>query len=154
MERINKYFRKLVWDPQSVEDCQQQTLLRIEKALQENRYDPKRSFNRWMWTIAHRVYVDHCRERHRFPAALVVEPKTPRSGQAGIEARIDAKAVLDTLRSELSPEAFEVFILHYDQGHTISKISAVTERDRKTVRKWLQQGVRIAQRLQSPDPPS
>jgi len=158
IERIHRYFVKVVWDPDAVDDCVQRTLLLLERSLQEGSYDPRRSFNRWMWIKAHSVYVDHCRERGRRIEPLpedgeVAERGGDRAGaarggeQAAIDARLDAETILGRLRESLGAEAFEAFVLFYDEGHTVTDVAAILGRDRKTVRKWIDEGERRAVRL-------
>lgn len=162
IERIHRYFVKVVWDADAVDDCVQRTLLLLERSFQEGSYDPRRSFNRWMWIKAHSVYVDHCRERGRRMEPLPDEEQVADSGAAGgaarvgrapgaeqaaIDARLDAEAILARLRESLGAEAFEAFVLFYDEGHTVTDIAAILGRDRKTVRKWIDVGERQAVRL-------
>lgn len=153
MERIHRYFVKLIWDAHAVDDCLQRTLLRLETSLSEGSYDPERSFNRWMWLKAHSVYVDYCRERRpaqQLPASL---PDRGRSGTAQVEARLDATTVFDTLRCDLPAEVFEVFVLRHDGGQNLSQIAALLGRDRKTVRKHLKHAERAALKLLKGDGP-
>jgi RNA polymerase sigma factor (sigma-70 family) len=143
LTRIHRYFTRCVWDPQGVEDCVQETLLRLERSLQEGTYDPQRSFNRWMWLKAHSVFVDHCRKRGKLPGALS-DGEAPSATSPDPDARLDAEAVLSRLRGDLEPEAFEMFVLFFGEGQTVTEVAAVTGRDRKTVRKRLDDAKRRA----------
>ncbi len=147
IERIHRYFVKLIWDPHAVDDCLQKTLLRLETSLAQSCYDPEQSFNRWMWLKAHSVYVDYCRER-RMPAGLP-EGIEDRRGDptARVDAKLDAGTVLERLRRDLDPEAFEVFVLRHEGGQNLTQIAALVGRDRKTVRKHLKLAERAALRL-------
>ncbi len=151
LERIHRYFTRVVWDPVAVDDCVQQTLLALERSLQQGTYDPGRSFNRWMWIKAHTVYVEHCRARARAPEALPEDEQAPLGAAAPVEeavdARLDAATLLTRLREHLDPEAFEMFVLFFGEGHNVSEVAAITGRDRKTVRKRLAEGKAAAQRL-------
>jgi RNA polymerase sigma factor (sigma-70 family) len=145
LDRIHRYFSRLIFSPEGAEDCAQQTLLRLERSLQDGTYDPQRSFNRWMWIKAHSVYVDYCRAHARQPAeplpadALAPEP-------ASADARLDAAALLELLRARLEPEDLEIFTLFFAEELTISEIAALVGRDRKTVRKRLDAAKAIALR--------
>ena len=142
MERIHRYFVNLVWDAESVDDCLQQTLLRLEQSLQSGSYDPQRSFNRWMWIKAHSVYVDYCR-KHKHMAGLPGDGAQLVAGGRGANpaevaaSSLDAQAVLAALRGSLDAESFEMFVLHFGEQASVSEVAAVTGRDRKTVRKRL-----------------
>lgn len=152
LQRIHRYFTRVIWDSVAVDDCVQQTLLLLERSLQEGGYDPRRSFNRWMWLKAHSVYVEHCRTRARAPASLPVDPlpDESRSGDpAGdstqsVDSRLDAESVLRRLRADLDDETFAMFALFFGEGHNVSEVAAITGRDRKTVRKRLDSAKRAA----------
>lgn len=146
LERIHRYFTRVVWDKSAVDDCVQQTLLALERSLQEGTYDPRRSFNRWMWLKAHSVYVEHCRSRARAPQAL---PEEARAGPAAapeerVEARHDAEVLLSRLRSDLDAETFGMFVLFFAEGYNVSEVAGITGRDRKTVRKRIDSAKRAA----------
>ena len=148
LERIHRYFARVVWDSSAVDDCVQQTLLALERSLQEGTYDPRRSFNRWMWLKAHSVYVNHCRARAREPSSLPeAEPCAEEPEQDHVESRLDAEAVLTHLRKELDPESVGMFVLFYGEGHTITDLAALTGRDRKTVRARLKNAKAAALKL-------
>jgi RNA polymerase sigma-70 factor (ECF subfamily) len=87
--RLFRYLMKLVGDTATAEDLFQQTWLKVfEKA---SSYDPSRSFDGWLFTIAHNVVIDHYRRR------------SPRSlDQAGRDD--DAKPLA------VSPDAFELLL--------------------------------------------
>ena len=147
LERITRYFKRTIWDSTAVDDCVQQTLLSLERSLQEGTYDPRRSFNRWMWLKAHTVYVEHCRAHAKAPAALPEDaPLTadaPNPG-ASVEAKHDAEVLLNHLRGTLDTETFGMFVLFFGEGHNVSEVAAITGRDRKTVRKRIAQAKREA----------
>jgi len=146
LERVHRYFHRMIWDKTAVDDCVQQTLLALERSLQEGTYDPRQSFNRWMWLKAHTVYVAHCRSKAKAPGALPAaeaEAETA-SPEAGVEAKHDAEVLLRTLRGELDPEDFEMFVLFFGEGYNVSEVAGITGRDRKTVRKRIQSAKRRA----------
>jgi RNA polymerase sigma factor (sigma-70 family) len=141
--RIHRYFSRVVWDKSAVDDCVQQTLLALERSLQEGTYDPRRSFNRWMWLKAHSVYVGYCRSKARSPGELPENAQlsdSPASSPTeSVEAKLDAEVVLRRLRGALEPETFEMFVLFFGENHNVTEVAAITGRDRKTVRKRLRQ---------------
>ncbi|MBL4845038.1 MAG: sigma-70 family RNA polymerase sigma factor [Planctomycetes bacterium] len=145
LERVHRYFTRVVWDKTAVDDCVQQTLLALERSLQEGTYDPTQSFNRWMWLKAHSVYVAHCRSRARAPASLPADPALAAAPpEASVEAKHDAEVLLRLLREELEPETFEMFVLFFGEGYNVSEVAGITGRDRKTVRKRIQSAKRRA----------
>ena len=49
MDRIYRYFRRMLRDGHEAEECAQRTLLLLAESLQTRSHDPERSFNTWMW---------------------------------------------------------------------------------------------------------
>lgn len=145
LERVHRYFRRMIRDPNEAEECLSRTVMLLEESLRSQKYDPDRSFNAWMWLKAHTVYAQWCREREKKPAALEHEVAGPQvatrrrsSDDDGVVARereLDAAYVLEQVRTRLGPEVYECFVLYYEGGLTQEEVSQAVERDRKTVRK-------------------
>lgn len=60
-KRLYRYLLRFVEDPSAAEDLFQQTWLRVLENLR--RYDARRSFEAWLFSIAHNVAVDYLRQR-------------------------------------------------------------------------------------------
>jgi len=148
MQRIYAYFVRLLHDATEVEDCLQNTLLRLETSLRDGVYNPQHSFNRWMWLKAHSVYVDHLRQAQRRPVALDEQPAgLPSRELAQTEARLDAEVVLQRLRSELEGLDLEAFVLRFQEGMSLPEIAQLQGCSTKTVRRRLKTADTVAQRL-------
>lgn len=143
VERIHDYFVKLVWEEHAVDDCLQNTLLALETSLQNGRYDPSYSFNRWLWLQAHDVYVAWCRKRSRAPAPLAEEPAVTDPGCGRVEARLDAEAILERLRRALEAPVFEAFVLCRMQGFTSREVASLQTCTRRTVTNRLAQAEQV-----------
>ena len=134
VERVYRYFQKMVWDPGEAEECAQRLLLALERGLVEGRYDASRSFNAWLFLKAHSVFVDWCRERGRrlepLPAA---DAGAPCAALREAERRLDAEHVLREVERRLGTEAYECFVLRYQGELTQKEIADVVGRDRDTV---------------------
>ena len=59
--RLYRYFMRLVRDPASADDLFQQTWLHVVRQL--HRYDSARSFDTWLFAIAHNAAMDLLRRR-------------------------------------------------------------------------------------------
>ena len=59
--RLYRYFLRLVRDPASADDLFQQTWLHVVRHL--HRYDAARSFDTWLFAIAHNAAMDLLRRR-------------------------------------------------------------------------------------------
>ncbi len=148
IERIARYFYKQVWNRSDVDDLVGQTLLMLQKSLRKGSYDPSRSFNAWMWLKAHTVYLRYLQERGRRPLPLEdretgVEP----AHEARVDARHDARLLLERLQRRLGEETYAIFLLSYDEGLSQVEIAEITGRDRKTVRTRLRKAAAVAREV-------
>ncbi|MFC1707830.1 RNA polymerase sigma factor [Planctomycetota bacterium] len=148
MGRIYRYFRKLVHDQAEAEDLAQQTLLELERSLREQRYDPDRSFNTWMWLKAHTAYAQWCRRlgRRMEPLPADAGPELPDTSRAAGEA-LDAETVLTEVERQLGSETYECFVLYYQGGLTLTEVGEVIGRNRKTVADRIASAHRLIDRL-------
>jgi RNA polymerase sigma factor (sigma-70 family) len=156
LERIYRYFRRLIRDPSEAEECAQRTLADLEATLREGSYDPERSFNTWMWLKAHKAFVAWCRERGKRMeplsenadgvAAPAVGPSSG-DGNARVEERLDAETVLREVERRVGTEAYECFVLRYQGGLTLDEVAETVGRDRKTVTARIQAAHALIARL-------
>jgi RNA polymerase sigma-70 factor (ECF subfamily) len=58
--RLYRYLLRLVADPAAAEDLFQQTWVRVMESL--GRYDSRRSFEAWLFAVAHNLAIDHLRK--------------------------------------------------------------------------------------------
>jgi RNA polymerase sigma-70 factor (ECF subfamily) len=58
--RLYRYLLRLVADPPTAEDLFQQTWVRVMESLR--RYDARRSFEAWLFAVAHNLAIDHLRK--------------------------------------------------------------------------------------------
>jgi RNA polymerase sigma-70 factor (ECF subfamily) len=58
--RLYRYLLRLVADPATAEDLFQQTWVRVMESLR--RYDARRSFDAWLFAIAHNLAIDQLRK--------------------------------------------------------------------------------------------
>lgn len=148
--RVYRYFYKLVRDRAEAEDLAQQTLLELERSLREGRYDPGRSFNRWLWIKAHTQFAQWCRRRERRrvePLTEALDPPAPGDPILRREEQLDARAVLDAVAERLGDEAYECFVLLYEGGLSQLEIADVLGRNRKTVARRLAAAHALIDRL-------
>lgn len=138
VERIHRYFKRLAG--QDADDCLQKTLLLLEESLRSRVYDPQRSFNAWMWLKAHTVWAQLCRERERRAVVPLPEVASAREDAALTrEKQLDAATILAAIQARLGPETHEAFVLYYEGGLTQAEVSLTLGRDRKTIRKRIEE---------------
>ena len=153
LERIHRYFRRMLRDQDAAADCLQKTMTLLEESLSRGTYQPDRSFNTWMWLKARTVFAQYCRAHERRPARLEgdradVDQQDP---SEAVAEKLDAVEVLARVREELGEETYECFVLYYESGLTQAEISAALERDRKTVRKRIREAHELIDKLLGKD---
>lgn len=68
--RLFRYLARLVGDPGVADDLFQQTWVRVIENIR--RYDARRSFEAWLFSVAHNLAIDHLRRKQ--PASLDEAP--------------------------------------------------------------------------------
>ena len=103
-----RFISSRVRDPHSARDLVQEVYTKAYR--HRERYDPKRPFTTWIYTIARNSCVDHLRRRVRDPLSAVAPnaPTTPPdldslpdTGQADPYASVEQRDLLEAVRAEL-----------------------------------------------------
>jgi RNA polymerase sigma-70 factor, ECF subfamily len=146
--RLYRYLLRLVSRPSTAEDLFQQTWLRVMERIRY--YDPKRSFEGWLFAVAHNLAIDHLRRRQpesldeplpsgetpldltqsNSPGALELFLSKERAGQM-------AEAV-----SELPPAFREVITLRFEEGMKLEEIATVLALPMGTVKTRLHRALK------------
>src|SRR6202167_4433417 len=87
--RLYRYLLRLVREPATAEDLFQQTWLRVAEKI--GKYDTRRSFDAWLFTVARNLAFDHLRR---------VAPESLDEPVGGEDSAI---ARIDTMRSKEPP---------------------------------------------------
>lgn len=145
--RLYRYLMRLVREPASADDLFQQTWLHVVRQL--HRYDAGRSFDTWLFAIAHNAAMDLLRRRpgerlddHEFelPSAA---PDALSAVLAGERAAILAAAM-----SALPALYREALTLRFEEGMKLEEIAEVTGTPLSTVKSRVRRGLEaMKQRL-------
>lgn len=148
--RLYRYMLRLVRQPGTAEDLFQQTWVRVMERARS--YDPRRSFESWLFAIAHNLAIDHLRRRQ--PESLD-EPLAANSG--GTRADLTPSAAPDALdqllageRSALVTEAVaempalfrEVLTLRFEEEMKLDEIAEVLSLPLGTVKTRLHRAMK------------
>ncbi len=135
--RLYRYLLRFVRDPATAEDLFQQTWLRVVQNIR--RYDPRRSFETWLFSVARNLAIDHLR-RYRpeslddsaagVPVGeqLSVGGPGPADGGAGALDRVLARERAEMLAEAVGklPAIYrEVLTLRFEEEMTLEEIAAV-----------------------------
>ena len=138
--RLYRYFLRLVHDPPTADDLFQQTWLHVVRNLR--RYDAQRSFDTWLFAIAHNTAMDLLRRRTgeslddgewHLPSPA---PDALSAVLAGERAAILAAAV-----RTLPAFYREALTLRFEEGMKLEEIAEVTRSPLSTVKSRLQRAL-------------
>ncbi len=146
--RLYRYLLRLVSRPSIAEDLFQQTWLRVMERIQY--YDPRRSFEGWLFAVAHNLAIDHLRRRQPesldepLPSGETQSDLTRSVNPGALELLLSkerAGCVLDAI-SEL-PVAFrEVVTLRFEEEMKLEEIATVLAMPMGTVKTRLHRALK------------
>jgi RNA polymerase sigma-70 factor, ECF subfamily len=115
---------------QEADDLVQDVFTLLVRKLPEFRYDPRKSFRAWLWTVT----VNKCRERRRRPA-VALAPATDRdlAEVAGTDERAEideaeyrdylVRRALELMRAEFQPGTWKAFWECTAQGRPAAEVA-------------------------------
>ena len=122
--------------PAAAEDAAQTTLLKLWQKL--HRWDPRRPFLPWCYTVAFRCLRDQQRRERRRPAVALSHAAPPADPRPGPHDRTQTADTADHVwalaRDHLSDRAWTDLWLHYGEGLTPTDIATATRRRPGAVR--------------------
>lgn len=154
-QRLYRYLVRLVREPAAADDLFQQTWLRVVREIRH--YDSRRSFDTWLFAIAHNAAMDLLRRKRgeslderdaafsdAAPDALALAMNAERS--AILAAQMDALPALYR----------EALTLRFEEGMKLEEIAEVTRAPLSTVKSRVQRGLeclreRVTARWQKED---
>lgn len=140
--RLYRYFIRLVRDSATADDLFQQTWLHAVRNIQ--RYDPARSFDTWLFAIAHNAAIDLLRRR---PGEVLVDyPAHEPDALDTLIARERAASVAAALQA-LPAIYREALTLRFEEGMKLEEIAAVTGANLSTVKTRVTRGLQALRRL-------
>ena len=144
--RLYRYLLRLVSRPSTAEDLFQQTWVRVMERIQY--YDPKRSFEGWLFAVAHNLAIDHL--RRRAPASLD-EPGEDRLAAHAPDAleRLlaeERRAAVAAAMSELPSLYRETLSLRFEEGMKLEEIAETVGAPLATVKSRLRRGLEALRR--------
>lgn len=129
--RLYRYLLRLVWEQGTAEDLFQQTWVKVMERIRS--YDPSRSFEGWLFAVAHNLAMDHLR---RYQPESLDEPMSSGdsrlemlagSGPGALEQLLDREraAGLAEAVGGLAPVFREVLTLRFEEEMKMEEIAAV-----------------------------
>ncbi|MBI4872994.1 MAG: sigma-70 family RNA polymerase sigma factor [Acidobacteria bacterium] len=137
--RLYRYLLRLA--PEAAEDLFQQTWLRVLESIQ--RYDPRRSFDSWLFAIAHNLAIAML--RRRVPASLD-EPgedrlAAPDPGAFENLLAAERRRAVTEAMAEIPPLYREVLSLRFEEEMKLGEIAGTVGAPLGTVKSRLRRGL-------------
>jgi RNA polymerase sigma-70 factor (ECF subfamily) len=147
--RLYRYLLRVVREPAAAEDLFQQTWLRVVEHA--GRYDPRRSFEAWLLTLARHLAIDHLR---RIRPESLDEPAAEESaatrgenlaspGPSPLDRSVarERAARLGAALADLPALYREVLTLRFEEEMKLEEIAEVTCAPLSTVKTRLRRGL-------------
>lgn len=129
--RLYRYLLRMVCQPSTAEDLFQQTWLRVMERIRH--YDPRRSFEGWLFAVAHNLAIDHLRRRQPesldelLPSGETHSSLRKSIGPGALDQLLSkerASRVMDAV-SELPLLFREVITLRFEEEMKLEEIATV-----------------------------
>jgi RNA polymerase sigma-70 factor (ECF subfamily) len=133
--RLYRYLLRMVRQPAEAEDLFQQTWLRVAEKIQH--YDPRRSFEAWLFTLARNLAIDHLR---RVRPESLDEPIGEQPPIEGILQR-ERSQRLGVVLEMLPVVQREVLTLRFEEEMKIEEIAEVLGAPLSTVKTRLRRAL-------------
>jgi len=156
--RLYRYLVRLVRDPATAEDLFQQTWVRVAENIR--RYDPRRNFEPWLFSVARNLAIDYLR-RYRpesldepLPTGELRQERIAATGPGALEiamARERAECVADSLTA-LPAMYREVISLRFEEEMKLEEIAQVLDMPLSTVKTRLRRGLEAMRRKLESNP--
>jgi len=138
--RLYRYFLRLVRDQAAADDLFQQTWLNVVRHL--GRYDSARSFDTWLFAIAHHAAIDLLRRRPGEPLDdHEWELPSPAPDALSAVLASERAAILASAMGTLPALYREALTLRFEEGMKLEEIAEVTHAPLSTVKSRVQRGL-------------
>jgi RNA polymerase sigma-70 factor (ECF subfamily) len=138
--RLYRYLLRLVHDSPTADDLFQQTWLHVVRNL--GRYDAARSFDTWLFAIAHNTAMDLLRRR---PGESLEDREwelpSPAPDALSTVLAGERAAILADAMGSLPALYREALTLRFEEGMTLDEIAGVTRAPLSTVKSRVQRGL-------------
>jgi RNA polymerase sigma-70 factor (ECF subfamily) len=138
--RLYRYLLRLA--PEAAEDLFQQTWLRVVESF--GRYDGRRSFDSWLFAIAHNLAIDHL--RRRAPESLEEFLAAPEPDACERLLAGERRATVSAAMSELPPLYRETLSLRFEEDMKLEEIAEAVGAPLATVKSRLRRGLEALRR--------
>jgi RNA polymerase sigma-70 factor (ECF subfamily) len=145
--RLYRYMLRLVREPATADDLFQQTWLRVMERI--GRYDARRNFESWLFSMAHNLAVDFWRAKRGDSLDAVADSgdspgeRLPATGPDALEQLLDFErgAMLAACMNDLPAIHREVLTLRFEEDMKLEEIAEVAGIPLSTVKSRLRRAL-------------
>ncbi|MBZ5532961.1 MAG: sigma-70 family RNA polymerase sigma factor [Acidobacteriia bacterium] len=156
--RLYRYMLRMVRQPSTAEDLFQQTWLRVMERSPS--YDPRRSFEGWLFAIAHNLAIDHLRRRQpesldeELPSGDTRADLTPGPAADALQQMLaeERSARVAEAVAELPAVARELLTLRFEEEMKLDEIAEILALPLGTVKTRLHRALRSLQKSLCTEP--
>ena len=143
--RLYRYLLRLVHDPAAADDLFQQTWLHVIREIR--RYDPRRSFDTWIFAIAHNAAIDLLRRRTG-ETLDDSEPPLPAETPDGLALAMltERSAIVAAEMASLPALYREALTLRFEEGMKLEEIAEISGAPLSTIKSRVQRGLECLRR--------
>ncbi len=137
-KRIYNFLLRRIGDVDRAKDLFQETFLRLHR--NRDKFDPRRSFAAWFYTIANNLVRDELRMKRGIQSEAIEENSLPPSGLATPEesrAMAETKVKVDGALKNLPEAQREVLLLSRFEGLGHNEIAGITGKSEAAVKQLL-----------------
>jgi RNA polymerase sigma-70 factor (ECF subfamily) len=138
--RLYRYLARVARDPAAADDLFQQTWLNVVRQI--GRYDPSRSFDTWLFAIAHNAAMDLLRRRGGESLDDLERPLRSAGPDALAQAISAERSSILAERVSALPALYrEALTLRFEEGLKLEEIAEVTRAPLATVKSRVRRGL-------------
>lgn len=148
LDQIYNFLYRLAGDRDAADDLTQETFVKAWKNLK--RFDQKKSFKTWLFTIAKNTAFDWLKKKKEIPFSTF----TDEEGESWLEnvadenilpdeilERSDLAEELDNKLQKLSPHYRAILLLHYKEDFSLHEIAEIIGEPYNTIKSRHQRGL-------------
>jgi RNA polymerase sigma-70 factor, ECF subfamily len=148
LKPIYNFVHRLVGDRDTADDLTQETFVKAWKNLK--RFDQKRNFKTWLFTIAKNTAFDWLKKKKEIPFSTFMDEE----GESWLEnvpdenilpdeilERSDLAEELDEILQKLPPHYRAILLLHYKEDFSLHEIAEILGEPYNTIKSRHQRGL-------------
>lgn len=141
--KLLRYAKRFLFGYEDAEDQVQEVFIKAYSNIQS--FDPNRSFNSWIYRIAHNEFINAIKKRGREPLSffdpdtLFPHPTDPHQADHEVQAN-ELKTMLDSCLNQLDPKYREPLVLYYYEEQDYQEIADIMHIPPSTVGVRLRRG--------------